>query len=165
MGDLETLIEKVRSVTDEGKQEKIRKNLESGKMTIEDVIEQVKSMSALGGFEKIKSMIPGFGDAKIPENLLETQQGKISKWEHIAKSMTLNEKDNPELLEKQTSRIQRIAKGAGVNVSDVRTLLKQYKMLNDMIKSGISGDLGEGGMMSQKQMQKLMKKFGKRMRR
>ncbi len=165
MGDLETLIEKVRSVTDEGKQEKIRKNLESGKMTIEDVIEQVKSMSALGGFEKIKSMIPGFGNAKIPENLLETQQEKISKWEHIAKSMTLNEKDNPELLEKQTSRIQRIAKGAGVNVSDVRTLLKQYKMLNDMIKSGISGDLGEGGMMSQKQMQKLMKKFGKRMRR
>jgi len=163
MGDLETLIEKVRSVTDEGKQEKIRKNLESGKLTIDDVIEQVKSMNSLGGFEKIKSMIPGFGNAKIPENLLETQQEKISKWEHIAKSMTQEEKENPELLERQTSRIQRIAKGAGVNSSDVRTLLKQFKMLNDMIKSGISSDM-EGGMPSQKQMQKLMKKFGKRMR-
>ncbi|MEK6760364.1 MAG: signal recognition particle receptor subunit alpha [Nanoarchaeota archaeon] len=162
MGDLETLIEKVRSVTDEGKQEKIRKNLESGKLTIEDVIEQVKSMNSLGGFEKIKSMIPGLGNAKIPENVLETQQEKVSKWEHIAKSMTSDEKDNPELLEKQTSRIQRIAKGAGVNVSDVRTLLKQYKMLNDMIKSGISGDMENG--ISQKQMQKMMKKFGKRMR-
>ena len=77
MGDLETLIEKVRSVTDEGKQEKIRKNLESGKLTIDDVIEQVKSMNSLGGFEKIKSMIPGLGSAKIPENLLESQQEKV----------------------------------------------------------------------------------------
>lgn len=162
MGDLETLIEKVRSVTDEGKREKTRKNLESGKLTIDDVIEQVKSMNSLGGFEKIKSMIPGLGSTKIPENLLETQQEKVSKWEHIAKSMTSGEKDTPELLEKQTSRIQRIAKGAGVNVSDVRTLLKQYKMLNDMIKSGISGDMEDG--ISQKQMQKMMKKFGKRMK-
>src|SRR4030042_653223 len=144
MGDLETLIEKIKSVTDEKKQKKIEKNLEQGKLTLEDVIEQVKSMSSLGGFEKLKGMIPGLSNikAKIPEGMLENQEAKVSKWEHIVKSMPSEEKKNPELLEKQTSRIARIAKGAGVPTSDVRSLLKQYKMLNDMIKSGI----GTGGM-------------------
>ena len=162
MGDLQALIEKIKSVTDESKQEKIQKRIEQGKLSLEDVIEQVKSMSSIGGLEKIKSMIPGFSNiqAKIPENALENQQEKISKWEHIIKSMTKEEKENPELLEKQTSRIARIAKGAGVHTSDVRSLLKQYKMLNEMIKSGMGEmDMSQG--MSQKQMMKLAKKFGK----
>ncbi|MEK6819898.1 MAG: signal recognition particle receptor subunit alpha [Nanoarchaeota archaeon] len=164
MGDLETLLDKVKSVTDEGKQKKLQKNLEEGKLNLEDVIEQVKSMSAMGGFEKIKSMIPGLGSAKIPENLMENQQEKISKWEHIIKSMTPEEKENPKILEKQTARIARIAKGSGVNTSDIRSLLKQYKMLNEMVKSGIGTDASEGGMLNQKQMQKLARKFGKKMR-
>ncbi len=118
-------------------------------------------MNSLGGFEKIKGMIPGFSgvEKKIPENLIETQQEKISKWEHIIKSMTLQEKENPEILEKQTSRINRIAKGSGVNNSDVRALLKQYKMLNEMVKSGADIDMSQG--FNPKQMQKMMKKFGK----
>tara|TARA_Y100000310_G_scaffold65417_1_gene60907 strand:+ start:6609 stop:7979 length:1371 start_codon:yes stop_codon:yes gene_type:complete len=160
MGDLQSLIEKIRSVTDEDKQEKIQKRVEEGKLSLEDVIEQVKSMNSMGGFEKIKSMIPGIGSAKIPENLLENQEAKISKWEHILKSMTSEEKENPEILEKETSRITRIAKGSGVNNSDVRSLLKQYKMLNEMIKSGASDMNLEGGM-SQKQMMKMAKKFMK----
>jgi signal recognition particle subunit SRP54 len=165
MGDLQTLIEKINSVADESKQKKIQKNLEEGRLTLEDVIEQVKSMDSLGGFDKIKSMIPGLSgaSAKIPEGMLENQQAKVAKWEHILKSMTQKEKDNPELLEKQTSRMARIAKGAGVNTSDVRSLLKQYKMLNEMIKSGVgSGDFSQG--MNQKQMMKFAKKFGKKMR-
>src|SRR3989338_5381827 len=164
MGDLESLIEKIKSITDKGKEEKIKKSLEEGKLSLDDVVEQVKSMNSLGGFEKIKSMIPGFSGAKIPENLLESQQEKVSKWEHIIKSMTKNEKENPEILEKQTSRIARIANGAGVNTSEVRSLLKQYKMLNEMIKSSSGMEMTEGGMLSQKQMQKLVKKFGKRMK-
>jgi len=131
-----------------------------------DVIEQVKSMSSLGGIEKIKSMIPGFSgfSKKIPENILENQQEKIAKWEHIIKSMTEEEKENPELLEKQTTRIARIAEGAGVHTSDVRSLLKQYKMLNDMIKENIDMDMSRG--MSQKQLMKFAKKFmkGKKLR-
>ena len=162
MGDLQSLIEKIKSVTDEDKQAKIQKRVEEGKLSLEDVIEQVKSMNSLGGFEKIKSMIPGFSGIKdkIPENLLENQEAKISKWEHILKSMTSEEKENPEILEKQTSRITRIAKGSGVNNSDVRSLLKQYKMLNEMIKGGADNMNLEGGM-SQKQMMKLAKKFMK----
>ena len=165
MGDLQTLIEKIKSVTDENKQKKIQKNLEEGKLTLDDVIEQVKSMNSLGGFDKIKSMIPGMSDikTKIPEGALESQEAKVARWEHIVKSMTLEEKENPEILEKQTSRIARIAKGAGVPTSDVRSLLKQYKMLNEMLKSGIGNtDMSQG--MSQKQMMKFAKKFGKKMR-
>ncbi|MEK6827015.1 MAG: signal recognition particle receptor subunit alpha [Nanoarchaeota archaeon] len=165
MGDLETLMEKIKSVTEEKNQKKIQKNLEEGKLTLDDVIEQVKSMSQLGGFEKIKSMIPGLSniDAKIPEGVLENQEAKVARWEHIVKSMTKEEKENPELLEKQTSRMARIAKGAGVPTSDVRSLLKQYKLLNDVVKSGGAGmDMSQG--MSQKQMMKFAKKFGKKMR-
>jgi signal recognition particle subunit SRP54 len=163
MGDLEMLIEKIKSVTEEKSQKKIQKNLEEGKLTLDDVVEQVKSMGSLGGFDKIKSMIPGLLNikAKIPEGMLENQEAKVAKWEHIIKSMTLEEKTKPEILEKQTSRISRVAKGAGVHTSDVRALLKQYKLLSDMLKSG-TGDLSQG--LSQKQLQKFAKKFGKRMK-
>ncbi len=160
MGDLQSLIEKIRSVTGEDKQLEMQKKLEEGKISLEDVIEQVKSMGSMGGFDKIKSMIPGLGNAKIPDNLIENQESKIAKWEHILKSMTPEEKANPEILKKQTSRITRIAKGAGVNNSDIRSLLKQYDMLNDMIQGGADMDMSQG--MSEKQMKKLMKKFGKK---
>ncbi|MEX2017489.1 MAG: signal recognition particle receptor subunit alpha [Candidatus Pacearchaeota archaeon] len=164
MGDLQSLIEKIKSVTDEDKQKNIQKQLEEGRLSLEDVVEQVKSMNSMGGFEKIKSMIPGLGKAKIPDNLLENQQEKISKWEHIIKSMTPEEKSNPELLKKQTSRISRISKGAGVSAAEIRSLLKQYDMLNEMVKSSssIQGNMeNPGAMLSQKQMMKMAKKFGK----
>ena len=161
MGDLQALIEKIKSVTDEDKQKAAQKRIEEGKLSLEDVIGQVKSMSSLGGFEKIKSMIPGFAGMKdkIPEGMIEGQEEKIAKWEHIIKSMTPEEKENPELLEKQTSRISRIAKGAGVSGSDIRSLLKQYKMLNEMVKSGIDTNMSEG--INQKQLMKMAKKMMK----
>ncbi len=159
MGDLGALIEKIKSVTDEGQQEEMQQRLAEGKISLEDVIEQVKSMSSLGGFAKIKSLIPGLGKAKIPENALGSQEAKIAKWEHILKSMTKDERENPDILEKQPSRITRIAKGAGVNKSDIKSLLKQYKMLSSMIKEQASFDPSKP--MDMKQMQKLMKKFGK----
>ncbi len=162
MGDLQSLIEKIKSATGGKKQEAMQKRLQEGKLSIEDVIEQVKSMGSMGGLDKIKNMVPGFAniEKKVPENLLENQEAKISKWEHIVKSMTPEEKENPELLEKETSRIARIAKGAGVHGSDVRSLLKQYKMLNEMIKEGMSGMNPEKAM-SQKQLMKMAKKFMK----
>jgi signal recognition particle subunit SRP54 len=161
MGDLQALIEKIKSATDEKSQKKLQKKIEEGKLSLEDVVEQAKSMNSLGGVDKIKSMIPGISGVKgkIPDNLLENQQGKIAKWEHIIKSMTPEEKENPELLEKQTSRISRIAKGAGVHGSDVRSLLKQYKMLNEMLKENVNIDPEHG--LSQKQLMKFAKKFMK----
>ncbi|HDK42851.1 MAG TPA: hypothetical protein ENG87_05700, partial [Candidatus Pacearchaeota archaeon] len=162
MGDLQSLIEKIKLVTDEDSQKAMQQRLEEGKLSLEDVVEQVKSMGSLGGFDKIKSMIPGMSSAKIPENLMENQQEKISKWEHIIKSMTQEEKNNPELLKEKntgTSRINRIAKGSGVNNSDIRSLLKQYDMLNSMI--GSSSQFDPEKPMSQKQMMKMAKKFMK----
>lgn len=159
MGDLQSLIEKIKSVTDEKTQANLQKKLEEGKLSLEDVVEQVKSMNTLGGFDKIKTMIPGLGKAKIPENMLENQQAKIARWEHIIKSMTKEEKDNPDLFKKQTSRIGRVAKGSGATTSEIRALLKQYDLLNEFIKGGESMDMSQG--FSQKQMQKLAKKFGK----
>lgn len=160
MGDLETLMEKIKSVTDSSSQEKLQKKLEQGKLTLEDVVEQVKSMSSIGGFDKIKGMIPGFGNAKIPENALSTQEEKVKKWEHIIKSMTKEERENPDLFKKQTSRIKRVAQGAGVAGSDIRSLLKQYDLLNTMIKESSGLDPSQG--INQRQMQKLLKKFGKK---
>ena len=160
MGDLSTLIDKIRSVTGEAEQEEMQKKLQEGKISLEDVIEQAKSMTAMGGMSKLKSMIPGLGKAKISDEVLGAQEQKIAKWEHIVKSMTKQEKENPEILEKQPSRITRIAEGAGVNKSDIKTLLKQYKMLSTMIKEQASMDLSKG--MSPGQMQKLLKKFGKK---
>jgi signal recognition particle subunit SRP54 len=161
MGDLEALIEKVKLVTNEKNQEKMQKRLEEGKLTLNDIVEQTKSMNSLGGFDKIKSLIPGLSniDAKIPEGMMENQQTKISKWEHILKSMTPEERENPRVLKEETTRIARIAKGAGVATSDVRALIKQYDVLSSMIKE-TSGDLSGG--ISQKQLQKMLKKFGKK---
>ncbi len=160
MGDLNSLLDKIKTVTDEKKGQKI---LEEGKLSLDDVVEQVKSMSSLGGFGKIKSMIPGMSNAKIPDEMLEGQEQKIAKWEHIIKSMTKQERENPEIFDDKktgTSRINRIAQGAGVNNSEIRSLLKQYKMLNEMVKS--SSEFDPEKPMSQKQMMKLAKKFGKK---
>lgn len=163
MGDLEALIEKIKSATGELEQEKIKKRISEGQLTLEDVIEQVKSMNTLGGFSKIKSMIPGLGNAKISDEKLDEQQSKIAKWEHIIKSMTKTEKENPELLKKEHTRINRIASGAGVNNSDVKSLLKQYDLLNSFIKEGSNMDMEKG--FDQKKLMKLAKKFGgKKMR-
>ena len=165
LGDLEGLLEKIKSAADQKQTDTQKRILEEGKLTLEDVVEQVKSMNSLGGFEKIKGMIPGFSKVKdkISEENLENQEKKISRWEHIIKSMTNKEKENPELLkDKKTgiSRINRIAKGAGVANSEIRALLKQYDMLNEMIKSGSEMDMSKG--VSQKQLQKMMKKFGRK---
>ena len=160
MGDLETLIEKIKSVTDEKQQEKMQKKLEEGKISLEDVISQVKSMNSMGGFDKLKNLVPGMSKVKIDDSKLTAQEDKVKKWEHIIKSMTSEEKENPEILQKQTSRIARVAKGAGVNTSDVRSLLKQYDMLQGFVKDSADMDMSQG--MSQKQMQRMMKKFGKK---
>lgn len=162
IGDLSALVERIQSVTDKKKIEEMQKKMEEGKISLTDVIEQVKSMNSMGGFDKIKGMIPGLGSAKIPEGMMEKQQEKVARWEHILKSMTREERENPELFDEEHSRIGRVARGAGVNNTDVKSLLKQYKMLKDMMSQGSNMDLSQG--MSQKQMQKMMKKFGKGMK-
>jgi len=163
MGDLKGLLEKVQSITDKKTIEKTQKNLEEGKFTLRDLQAQLDTLGQVGSFDKMISMIPGLGKAKIPKEALEKQQAQSQKWKHAINSMTPDEIENPELLEKQTSRMQRIAHGSGTTVSDIRALIKQYKMLKELISSGKSMNL-ESGTLDQKTMLKFAKKFGKKMR-
>ncbi|MBI5803656.1 signal recognition particle protein [Candidatus Pacearchaeota archaeon] len=163
MGDLKALMEKIHSVVDKKEIEKQQKKLEEGKFTLRDLQSQLDSMGELGSMDKILGMIPGLGNVKdkIGDGVLETQQEKVKRWKHCINSMTPEEIENPEILEKQTSRIQRIAHGSGCSTSDVRMLIKQWKMLNEMIKE--QNSLTEGKM-DQKTMMKLARKFGKKIR-
>jgi signal recognition particle subunit SRP54 len=122
-------------------------------------------MGNVGSFSKIIEMIPGLGKAKIPENLLGTQEEKLKKWQHAINSMTEEEIETPELIEKQTARLGRIAKGSGTTTTDIRQMLKQYKLLKELAtgSSDLSNiDPSQG--LSQKQMQKLAKKFKGKMK-
>ena len=158
MGDLPALMEKIHSVIDKDKIQAQQKRLEEGKFTLDDFSSQLDSMNQLGSMDKLMSMIPGFSKLqnKIPENMLQTQQEKVKHWKSAINSMTKEEKENPEIIEKQTTRIQRIAKGSGTTTSDVRALIKQFKLLKEMISS--QSQLTEGNL-DQKTIMKLAKKF------
>jgi signal recognition particle subunit SRP54 len=158
MGDLNALLEKVKSATTEKQQKRIEERLQEGKFTLLDLHEQLKSMNQLGSFDKLIGMIPGMSAAKIPEKELQKQEEKMHRWKNAISSMTEEEIENPETLEKQTGRIQRIAKGSGTTTTEIRELLKQYKLLKSMLHSGMA-EKAASGSMSQKDMMKLARKF------
>lgn len=163
LGDLEGLIEKVQSAIDETAQKRMAKNLEEGTFNLRDLQEQLKSMSHFS-FSKMLDMIPGLGKnrEKIPENMLGVQEEKMKKWQHAISSMTEEEINNPEIIEKQTTRLGRIAKGSGTTTTDIRQLIKQYKLLKELASGSELQDIDPAQGMSQKQMMKLAKKFGKK---
>lgn len=165
MGDLEGLLEHVQSAVDEKSQKNLKKKLEKGDFDLRDFQEQLKQMQGMGSFSKLVEMMPGLGKAKIPENMLGIQESKVKKWSHAIDSMTPLEIKNPLVIEKQTSRLGRIAKGSGTTTTDLRQLLKQYKLLKDMVSgAGDLNDIDPSQGLSQKQMQKLARKFGKKMK-
>jgi signal recognition particle subunit SRP54 len=161
MGDLEGLLEKVETAMDKNAQKRIKERLEKGEFNLRDFQEQIKSMSSMGSMSKMLDMIPGFSGLKdkVPENMLGIQEEKIKKWSHCINSMTKEEIDNPEIIEKQTTRLGRIAKGSGTSTSDIRQLIKQYKLIKEFTKGGINEEQLASGGFSQKQMMKLAKKF------
>jgi len=160
MGDLKSLMEKIQPLDSE-KLKQSQKNIQEGKLTLRDVQAQLESAESIGGMEKIMSMMPGLGKAreKITDAQLEQQQKKMKNYKNAINSMTEEEINNPELLEKQTTRIQRIAKGAGVSTTDIRALIKQYKMLQDLVKNQSAMSSGK---IDQKTLMKMARKFGKK---
>ncbi len=160
MGDLQSLMEKIQTITDEKKLKQTQKNIEEGKLTLRDVQAQLESMESLGSMDKILGMIPGLGKAKekITEEQMTQQQQKMKNYKNAVNSMTQYEIENPEIIEKETSRLQRISKGSGVPTTDIRMLIKQYKMLKEMLQSGKSM---EGGM-DNKMLMKMARKMGKK---
>lgn len=154
MGDIEALLEKAREVVTEEKAEVLGKRFLKGEFNLIDLYEQMSAMKKMGSLKKILSMMPGFGGVDIPKEMLDVQEDKLEKWKNIMNSMTKEELEDPESV-MNPSRIERIAKGSGQDITEVRSLLKQYKQSKKMIK------MFKGGL-DEKQMQKVMQKIGKR---
>ena len=156
MGDLQALLEHVKSATDSGQQQRIEDRLAEGKFTLLDLYSQLEQMNKMGSMDKLLGMIPGMSAAKIPKEALQKQEAKMKNWKSAISSMTETEIENPEILEKQTSRIARIAKGSGTTTTEIRELLKQYKMLKEMM--GMQSGMQDGNL-DPKMMQKIAKKM------
>jgi signal recognition particle subunit SRP54 len=130
MGDLETLLEKVKDAEINVPQKKA-KDIMSGNFTLTDMYEQFQAVKKMGPFGKVLKMIPGMS-ADVPEEMLNTAEGRLDKWGIIIQSMTPSEKENPKLL--NSSRAKRIAHGSGTTEKEVKELLKQYVMMRKMLK-------------------------------
>ena len=147
MGDLEALLEKAREAITEEEAEDMQEKLQKGELSLIDLYEQMKAMRKMGPLSKVLEMVPGFGQIKMPKEMLEVQEEKLEKWKFIIDSMTKKELENPEIIT-QGNGVERIARGAGVSTGEVRDLLKQYKQSKKLLK------LMKGG-----NPEKLMKKF------
>ena len=130
MGDLETLLDKVREAEVQVPQKKAKAIL-SGKFTLTDMYDQFEAMKKMGPFRKVLSMLPGMG-SNVPEEMLNTAEGRLEKWRVIIQSMRTEEKENPKLF--SSSRIKRVARGSGTSEKEVKELLKQYVMMRRMLK-------------------------------
>lgn len=141
MGDLELLLEKAKVAISEEEAQDLGKKLLKGEFSLIDLYEQMQAMKKMGPLSKVVDMIPGFGQLKMPKDALQVQEGKLEKWRHIMDSCTKRELEDPEII--SGSRVERIAKGSGVEISDVRELIKQYRQSKKMIKmmKGSSGDM------------------------
>ncbi len=131
MGDLETLLEKVREAEIKVPEKKAKAIL-SGKFTLTDMYEQFEAMKGMGPFRKLLRMIPGMS-YDVPEDMLNTAEDRLEKWRVIIQSMTPKEMENPKIF--NSSRIKRVAKGSGTSEKDVKELLKQYSMMRRMLKT------------------------------
>jgi len=128
MGDLRTLLEKAKEEISEEKAEKI---LKSGKITMNDLREQIKSIMKLGSLGSILKMIPGFSMFANKE-VSELTEVKMKKFLFIIDSMTKQEREKPEII--SGSRIQRIARGSGTSKEEVKELLKYFKNMQSAFK-------------------------------
>ena len=150
MGDVLTLIEKVQESMDidEEKEKQMAAKMKKGKFDFEDYLESMKQMRKMGGLSSILSMMPGMGISGADlEGAIDEKQ--MARMEAIVLSMTVEERQNPKLL--NPSRKHRIAKGAGVDIAVVNRFIKQFEQSQKMMKQlpgmmgGKKGRRGFGG--------------------
>ncbi len=128
-GDLQSLIEKAKEVG----ADETAKNIMSGKFSLNEFYEQIEAIQKMGSLKSILGSIPGVGFLKMPKEFdIAKQEGKMKRWKYIMDSMTPKEREEPSLID--ASRIKRIAKGSGVEESEVRELLKTYNQIKKMAK-------------------------------
>ncbi len=131
MGDLESLLEKVREAEVKVPEKKMQAFL-SGKFTLTDMYEWFDSMRSMGPFKRLIKMVPGLS-YNIPEEIMETAQDSLEKWRVIIQSMTNEEREKPKIF--KPSRIRRVARGSGTTEKEVKKLLEQYSMMKKMMKT------------------------------
>lgn len=141
MGDILTLIDKAEASIDidEAQARQLEQKLKKADFNFDDFLEQMNQVKKMGGLGDILKMLPGAGSQMKD---LDVDEGAISKVEGIIYSMTLEERQNPDVL--NPSRKKRIAKGAGVELSEVNKLVKQFDQSKKMMKQ-YSGMLGGKG--------------------
>lgn len=144
MGDIQSLIEKAEENIDEDIAEKTMSNMMSGKFTLLDVKNQFEMMNNMGPMQQVLNMIPGLGN-KVSKEASKMTEDKIDTYNVMMSSMTQEEMENPKLIKQ--SRIQRIARGAGVDEGEVKDLLKYYNNTKKAMKGvGKRGRFGKGTM-------------------
>ena len=138
MGDIQTLLEKAEeSIKSKEEAEKLAQRIASGKFTLKDMYKQMEMLSGMGPLQKISELLPGNFAGRMKNVDMDDTQRKLKKFRYIMDSMTEEELNNPDII--KSSRIKRIARGAGVEHRDVKELLKYYRMTKGMMK-GFAGN-------------------------
>ena len=141
MGDVLSLIEKAQSEIDEEKAKESVRKLSKGQFNYDDFMEQMNQLQKLGGIAGILKMLPGMNKAMQGIDL-EDSEKKMKQVKCIIQSMTFKERANPKLM--NPSRKKRIASGAGVDISEVNRLVKQFEEMQKMMKQ-FGGGRGKHG--------------------
>ena len=146
MGDVMSLIEKAQASIDEEKDREMEQKFKKAQFGFDDYLESMNQMKNMGGISSVLSMLPGMGAGgkmKDIESMIDEKD--LARKEAIVLSMTPKERSNPEIL--NVSRKQRIAKGAGVDISEVNRFIKQFEQTRKMMKQmpGMMGKKGKRG--------------------
>ncbi|HOE90677.1 MAG TPA: signal recognition particle protein [Candidatus Cloacimonadota bacterium] len=131
MGDVLSLIEKAQEAFDESEAEKLAKKMKKNQFTFTDFLEQLNSMKKLGPLDQLMKMIPGINQKMMEQVNFDGKQ--LAHIEAIIKSMTIEEREKPQLI--NGSRRIRIANGSGTSVQAVNRLLKQFDQMKSMMKN------------------------------
>jgi signal recognition particle subunit SRP54 len=131
MGDLQSLVDKVREAEVKMPEKKARAFL-SGKFTLTDMYEQFESMKKMGPLKGLLKMIPGMS-YNIPDEQMNMAEDALKKFRVIIQSMTPKEREKPKIL--SSSRIRRVARGSGTTEKEVKDLIKQYNQMRKMMKT------------------------------
>ena len=142
MGDMLTLIEKAKSTLTEDEQESLTKRMKKGAITLDDFLEQFQRIKKMGPLGQLVGMIPGLSQIKKQLNVDEMDESFFTRVEAIIRSMTIEERHHPEIID--GSRRRRIATGSGSQPADVNRVLKQFKearKILQMISTGRGSEI------------------------
>ena len=141
MGDIVSLVEKAAQDIDEEKLKEAEETLKKGQFSLDDYLTQLRQMKKMGGIEGVMSFLPGVSKLKSQMDQAGVDEKIITQNEAVILSMTKQERDNPKII--NGSRKKRIANGSGTDIATINKLLKQFKMMSDMMKKMSKGNTKE----------------------